>query len=566
MDYKIEIANLIKNQIEDLSKEEIIDLIEIPPEEGMGDFAFPCFKLAKIFRKSPNIIAEELASKIEKKDFLEKIENKGSYINFFIDSFVIISQVKEKVMTEKENYCKKGENHKNIVVEYSSPNIAKPFHIGHIRTTVIGHFLDNLFRYQGYNVTSVNHLGDYGTQFGKLIVAYKKWGNKEDLKKDPIRYLLKLYVKFHEVAEDNPSLEDDARLYFKKLEQGDEEAKKLWLFFREESLKEFDKVYDLLNIKFDSLNGESYYQDKMPRVLKELNDKNLIKESEGAMIVDLEKYDMPPALVQKSDGSTLYLTRDLAAAIYRKETYDFYKNVYVVGAQQELYFKQWKKVLELLGYDWANDCVHVKFGTVSLEGGMTLSTRKGNVVFLEDVFKNVIEKSKQVIEEKNPNLENIEELSKEIGVGAVVFQELSTSRTKDYSFSMDRTLSFEGETGPYVQYTHARACSVIRKANGFDYSGADMKTLKDNQDAIKVIKIINTYNDVLERCEKKCESHHVARYLLDLSSAFNKFYHDNPILVDDENEKKDRLTLTMMTIYAIRSVLNLMSIASPTEM
>lgn len=566
MNFKNQIAEIISSEIKELDINEIKNLIEVPPEKNMGDYAFPCFKLAKVFRKSPNLIAEELSSKLDKKDFIERIENMGAYVNFFIDNYVIIKEVKDKIIEQKENYCKKEPNNRNIILEYSSPNIAKPFHIGHIRTTVIGHALDLLFKYQGYNVTAINHLGDYGTQFGKLIVAYKKWGNKEELVKDPIRYLLKLYVKFHEVAEENKEYDDEARKYFKKLEQGDEEAKKLWQFFREESLKEFNKVYDLLGIKFDSLNGESFYQDKMPRVLNELKEKNLMKESQGAMIVDLEEYNMPPALVQKSDGSTLYLTRDLACAIYRKETYDFDKNIYVVGAQQELYFKQWRKVLELLGYDFAKDCIHVKFGTVSLEGGMTLSTRKGNVVFLEDVLNNVIHKSKQIIEEKNPNLKNIDELSRIIGIGAVVFQELSTSRTKDYSFSMDKTLSFEGETGPYVQYTHARACSVIRKAGGFDFSDADMKSLVDNKDAVNVIKIISTYNDVLSRAETKYEPHHIARYILDLSSQFNKFYHDNPILVEDENIKKDRLMLTQMVIYAIRSALNIFSIESPEEM
>lgn len=566
MEHRLEIATLIKNHIEDLTKEEIYSLIEIPPEDDMGDYAFPCFKLAKIFKKSPADIAKNLAEKIEKADFLSKVEQKGGYLNFFVDNYTVIKKVYEKVNQEKENYCKKKPNNKSVIIEYSSPNIAKPFHIGHIRTTVIGHCLDDLYRYMGYDVTAINHLGDYGTQFGKLIVAFKKWGNKEELIKDPIRYMLELYVRFHKEEEEDSSMGDEARQWFKKLEDGDEEAKKLWTFFRSESLKEFNKVYDLLGIKFDSTAGESFYSDKMQRVIDELEEKNIMTKSSGAMIVDLEEYGMPPALVTKSDGSTLYLTRDLATAIYRKETYNFDKNIYVVGAQQELYFRQWKQILKLMGYQWADDCIHVQFGMVSLEGGATLSTRKGNVVFLEDVFNEAIEKAQTIIEEKNPNIENIPKLAVDIGVGAVVFQELSNSRTKDYSFSMERTLSFEGETGPYVQYTHARACSVIRKSGGYDFSDADLKTLLDNKDAIKVFKIIGSYDDVLKRTADRYEPHHLARYLLDLSAAFNKFYHDNPILVEDENTKKDRLALTQTVIYAIKSGLNIMSISQPEQM
>ena len=477
----------------------------------------------------------------------------------------MIKQTLDKILNEKDEYCKKEQNNKTIIIDYSSPNIAKPFHIGHIRTTVIGHALYNLYKYMGYNVIGINHLGDYGTQFGKLIVAYKKWGNEEELKKEPIKTLLKLYIQFHEEEEKDPTLGDEARSWFKKLEDGDEEAKMLWEKFREESLKEFSKVYDMLGIKFDSYAGESFYSDKMPAVLEELKNKNLLKVSQGTTIVDLEEYGLGAALVQKNDGSTLYLTRDIAAAKYRKATYNFYKNIYVVASQQMLHFKQLKQVIKLMGNDWSDDCIHVAFGMVSLEEG-TLSTRKGNVVFLEDVLNNAINKTKTIIEEKNPNLPNIDELSRQIGIGAVVFQELSNSRIKDYVFSMDKTLSFEGETGPYVQYTHARACSVIRKSNGFDYSSATFNSLAENEDALNIIRILGTFDETLEKSMTRNEPHHIARYVLDLSQAFNKFYHSNPINTDDIEIKKDRLALTKAVTYGIKSALAIFGIKSPEQM
>ncbi|MGP1411093.1 MAG: arginine--tRNA ligase [Peptoanaerobacter stomatis] len=566
MDFKVEIVKILKNKIESLSEEEIFDIIEIPPNSDMGDFAFPCFKLSKTMRKSPQIIATELCDSLQKPDFISNIKVLGGYVNFYLNNYIVIKQVLDKVLLEKENYCKKEPKKETVIVEYSSPNIAKPFHIGHIRTTVIGHALYKLYKYMGYNTVGINHLGDYGTQFGKLIVAYKKWGDMGELKQEPIKTLLKLYVKFHKEEEKDTALTDEARACFKKLEEKDEEAVRLWTFFREESLKEFSKVYDMLGIKFDSYAGESFYSDKMPDVIEELEEKNLLQDSKGARVVDLEQYDLGVALVQKSDGSTLYLTRDIAAAMYRKKTYDFYKNIYVVGSQQILHFKQFKKIIELMGHDYAKDCIHVPFGMVALEYG-TLSTRKGNVVFLEDVLNNAIEKTRTIIEEKNPNLQNIDELSKQIGIGAVVFQELSNSRTKDYVFSMEKTLSFEGETGPYVQYTHARACSVIRKSNGFDYSNATYKTLADNEDAVSIIKILATFDDVLEKAVLKNEPHHIARYVLDLSQTFNKFYHSNSIAnVDDEDMKKDRLALTKAVTYAISCALNIFGIKAPERM
>lgn len=565
MDFKIEISKILKNNIEQLSEQEIMDMLEVPPNPEMGDFSFPCFKLSKIFRKAPQMIATEICEKIEKTDFIKEVKVLSGYVNFYVNSDIMIKQTLDKVLSEKDEYCKQKENNKTVTIDYSSPNIAKPFHIGHIRTTVIGHALYNLYKYMGYNAIGINHLGDYGTQFGKLIVAYKKWGNEQELIDEPIKTLLKLYIKFHDEEEKDKSLSDDARAWFKKLEDGDEEAKKLWTKFREESLKEFSKVYDMFGIKFDSYAGESFYSDKMPAVLEELKEKNLLKESQGTTIVDLEEYGLGAALVQKNDGSTLYLTRDIAAAKYRKKTYDFYKNIYVVASQQMLHFKQLKQVIKLMGNEWSDDCIHVTFGMVSLEEG-TLSTRKGKVVFLEDVLNNAISKTKTIIEEKNPNLPNIDELSRQIGVGAVVFQELSNSRIKDYVFSMDKTLSFEGETGPYVQYTHARACSVIRKSNGFDFSDSNYESLAKNDDAIAIVKILGTFEEVLEKALTKNEPHHIARYVLDLSQAFNKFYHSNPINTDDENVKKDRLALTKAVTYGIKSALAIFGIQSPEQM
>lgn len=565
MDFKSEISKILKNEIDSLTIEEIFDMIEIPPNSAMGDFAFPCFKLSKTMRKAPQMIADEISKKIQKPEFIEEIKVLSGYINFYLDSYTITKQVLDKVLEEKSNYCKKSPKDETVIVEYSSPNIAKPFHIGHIRTTVIGHALYNLYKYMGYNTVGINHLGDYGTQFGKLIVAYKKWGNPEELKEEPIKTLLKLYIKFHDEEEKDDSLTQEARGWFKKLEEGDDEATKLWELFRQESLKEFSKVYNMLGIEFDSYAGESFYSDKMPAVINELKEKNLVKNSKGATIVDLEEYDLGVALIQKSDGSTLYLTRDISAAIYRKNQYNFFKNIYVVGSQQILHFKQLKKIVELMGNKWSDDCVHVPFGMVSLEEG-TLSTRKGNVVFLEDVLNNAIDKTRTIIEEKNPNLPNIDELANDIGIGAVVFQELSNSRTKDYTFSMEKTLSFEGETGPYVQYTHARACSVIRKSNGFDFSKANYNTLTDNEDAIGVIKILSSFDDALDKAVSKNEPHHIARYVLDLSQAFNKFYHSNPIISEDENVKADRLALTKAVTYGIQSALGIFGIKSPEQM
>ena len=564
-DFKVAVATCLKEHIEELTLEEIVALIEVPPNKDMGDFAFPCFKLAKVFRKAPNMIAAELSEKIEAKGVISNVTPLGGYINFFVNKSQLAETVIKDVLTKKEKYGHSdlGKD-KTIVIDFSSPNIAKPFHIGHIRTTVIGNALYKIYDSQGYNTVRINHLGDYGTQFGKLIVAFKLWGNKEAVEANPIPELLKLYIQFHDEAERHPEMEDEARAWFTKLENGDKEAKELWQWFRDESLKEFARVYDLLDIEFDSYNGESFYSDKMDRVIDIIKDKGLLQESQGTNIVDLEEYNMPPALITKNDGSTLYMTRDLAAALYRKENYDFEKCIYVVGSQQSLHFQQLFKVLELVGFEWAKDMVHVPFGMVALEEG-TMSTRKGRVVFLEDVLKQAIEKTKETMLAKNPNALNVDEIAKQVGVGAVVFQELSNSRIKDYTFSWSRTLSFEGETGPYVQYTHARCCAVLRKAEEEVTTDINYELLND-VDSAEVLKVIASFNKTILNAMRKNEPHIITRFVLDLAQAFNKFYHDNSILVEDAELRKARLALVCATRQALENGLKLLGMQAPERM
>ena len=564
-DFKVAIANCLKEKIEELTLEEIIALIEVPPNKEMGDFAFPCFKLAKVFRKAPNMIAADLAENIEANGAISKVMPLGGYVNFFVNKSQLAKTVINDVLTKKEKYGHSDlGQEKAVVIDFSSPNIAKPFHIGHIRTTVIGNALYKIYDSQGYNVVRVNHLGDYGTQFGKLIVAFKLWGSKEAVEANPIPELLKLYVKFHEEAEQKPEMEDEARAWFTKLENGDEEAKALWQWFRDESLKEFARVYDLLDIEFDSYAGESFYSDKMGVVIDQLKEKGLLVQSQGTNVVDLEQYNMPPALITKNDGSTLYMTRDLAAAIYRKNTYDFDKCIYVVGSQQSLHFQQLFKVLELMGYEWSKDLIHVPFGMVALEEG-TMSTRKGRVVFLEDVLKQAVEKTKEIVLSKNPNAKNVDQIAKQVGVGAVVFQELSNSRIKDYTFSWSRTLSFEGETGPYVQYTHARCCAVLRKAEEEVTTDINYDLLSDG-DGAEVLKVIGSFNKSILAAMRKNEPHIITRFVLDLAQAFNKFYHDNPILVEDAELRKARLALVAATRQTIENALALLGMHAPERM
>lgn len=567
--YREKIADILAPQIEGLEKDEIMSMIETPADIKMGDYAFPCFKLAKLLRKAPPVIAKSIAEAIGDDPMFEKVESVNAYVNMFVSKEDFAREVVSEAIEKGDDYGRSSiGGGKKVIVEYSSPNIAKPFHIGHIRSTVIGNSIYKIYDFLGYDTMRINHLGDYGTQFGKMICAYRRWGNKEDVIKEPIKSLLSYYTKFHVEAEKDPVLEDEARAIFAKLEKGEPEEVELWQWFRDESLKEFNRVYDMLGITFDSYNGESFYSDKMPRFVQELKDKGLLVEDAGAQIVKLDEYDLPPALITKSDGSTLYITRDIAAAVYRKETYDFYKNIYVVASQQNLHFQQWIKVIELLGYDWAKDCVHVPFGLVSMEEG-TMSTRQGRVIFLEDVLNRAVEQTRQIIKEKNVNTENIDETAKEVGIGAVVFNELSNYRIKDYVFSWDKVLNFEGETGPYVQYTHARACSILRNA-GDDAvakakAGFDAKYIT-SESAHRLMSLIYELPEVIVESGEKYEPSIVTRHIVDISQAFNKFYHDEHILVDNEDEKIAKIALVLAAKTAIKNGLGLLGMKAPEKM
>ena len=565
LQYVDKIADLIAPQVEGLEKDEIKKMIEIPADSKMGDYAFPCFKLAKILRKAPPMIAKGIAEAIADDPVFEKVEQVNAYVNMFISKEQFAGEVVSEVVAKGDDFGKSDIGaDRPVVVEYSSPNIAKPFHIGHIRSTVIGASIARIYDYLGFKVIRINHLGDYGTQFGKMIVAYRKWGNEEEVRKAPIQTLLGLYVKFHEEAEEHPELEDEARETFKKLEDGCEEEYKLWEWFREESLKEFSRVYDMLGITFDSYAGESFYSDKMDRITDMMAEKGLLQESQGAEIVDLSAYDMSPALIRKKDGSTLYITRDIAAAVYRKEHYNFDKNIYVVAAQQNLHFQQWFKIIELMGFDWADQCVHIPFGLVSLDDG-TMSTRKGKVVFLEDVLNRAVEKTREVMLEKNVGNENIDEVSKQVGIGAVIFQELSNNRIKDYTFSWDKVLNFDGETGPYVQYTHARACSVLRKAQAGVTTDVDYSYIT-TETAYELAKLILRFPQVVIDAANKYEPSVVTRHIIDVAQAFNKFYHDEHIIVEDLEEQKAKLLLVDAARQTIANGLYLLGMEAPERM
>jgi arginyl-tRNA synthetase len=565
IDFKGKIVLGLSGLIESMEPKEIEVIMEVPADSNMGDYAFPCFKLARVFRKAPNLIAEDIAGKFGEQDYLESVVSVGGYINFKIDKELYVSGVVGQVLKERDRYGSSDEGAgKKVIVEFSSPNIAKPFHIGHIRTTVIGNSINKIYKFLGYDTISVNHLGDYGTQFGKLIVAFRAWGEREVVEKDPIKELLKLYIRFHEEAEAAPELEDQAREWFKKLENNDQEALGLWQWFREVSLKEFSKVYDLLDIEFDSYAGESFYSDKMPEIVESMRQKNLLELSQGAEIVNLEDYGMSPALITKSDGSTLYITRDIAAAKYRKETYNFFKNIYVVGSQQILHFKQLKKILELMGDEWAEDCIHVPFGMVALEEG-TMSTRKGRVVFLEDVLEKAVKRTSEIIENKNPDLENKHEVARQIGIGAVMFQELSNSRVKDYVFSWEKTLSFEGETGPYVQYTHARCASLLRKGGPLETDSFDASILTDDV-SMEITRQLSKFKETVAEAGRKYEPAVVSRFVVDLAQLFNRFYHEHSIVVDDPKIRQARLTLTMCVKQTLKNGLALLGMQAPEKM
>ena len=561
MDYKSYIAKNLS--IDGVSEQEVYDLIALPPDNSMGDFALPCFKFAKVLRKSPVVIAEELSKSFPIGDVIVKVIAVNGYLNFTVNRSARAKKVLESVLSEGDNYGSSTVgNGKTICIDYSSINVAKPFHIGHLSTTVIGGALYKIYKKLGYNVVGINHLGDYGTQFGKLIYAYKAWGNREEVEKGRVKELMRLYVKYHNEAEKNPSLDDKAREYFKLIENGDKECNELIKWFKELTLIDVDRVYKQLGVTFDSYAGESFFNDKMAPVIDELSQKGLLKESDGAKIVDLESYDMPPCLILRSDGASLYATRDLAAAIYRKNTYDFDKCLYVVAYQQNLHFKQFFKVLELMGKPWAKDMVHVAFGMVSLEEG-TMSTRKGKVVFLEDVINKCCEKALSIINEKNPDLENKQETANAVGTGAVIFGALSSGRIKDIVFSYDKVLNFDGETGPYCQYTYARASSVMKKAG--EFSGYTVpEVLSDDEYAL--ISTLASYPEVVSLSAERYEPSVITRYAVDLSEAFNKFYFNCKILGEEEAVKNFRLALTLATKTVLKNALSLLGIKTPEKM
>ncbi len=560
MDYRKYIAE--KLNIDGIEVNDLASFIEVPPTLEMGDFALPCFKLAKILRSSPIMIAENLQKAFICDNVISSCTAVNGYLNFKLNRLSTSLGVLDKVLKDGDKYGSSdiGLN-KTVLVEYSSINIAKPFHIGHLSTTVIGSALYKIYKFLGYNVVAINHLGDYGTQFGKLIVAFKKWSNVEAVKEGRLKELTRIYVKFHEEAKLHPELDDEARHYFKLIETGDKDSNELFNLFKQITLEEVDKIYKLLNVTFDSYAGESFYTDKMAPIVEELKEKNLLKESDGASIVDLEKYDMPPCLILKSDGSSLYATRDLAAADYRHKTYDFYKCLYVVAYQQNLHFKQFFKVLELMGREWAKDLVHVSYGMVSLEDG-AMSTRAGKVVLLEDVINKTIGRAKEVIEKKNPDLENKEAVAKAVGTGAVIFSALLNNKIKDIVFSYDRVLSFEGETCPYVQYTVARCNSVLSKL------GEPNKFIVNDMtdDEYGVISVLSKFNEIVVSASEKYEPSIITRYALDLATAFNKFYMNCKIAIEDEQLRNFRLTIAKAVKITLTNALTLLGIDTVEKM
>ncbi len=560
---KEKIINLLDQTIKELDKEKISEILEIPPKEDMGDYAFPCFQLAKIFRKAPNMIAQEIAEKIPESPDLSKVKAAGPYVNFYADKEQFAKEVLNKI---GENYGASNEGEgKTICIDYSSPNVAKNFHVGHLRTTIIGNSLYHIFTKLGYHVERINHLGDWGTQFGKLIVAYKKWGSKEAVEEKGIPELLDLYVRFHKEAEEDDSLNDQAREWFVKMEQGDEEALSIWEWFKDISLKEYKRIYKILNLDFDHYTGESFYRDKTGAVVQELKEKGLLKESQGAMIVDLDDYDMAPCLITKKDGSSIYATRDLAAIFYRKNTYHFDKCIYVTGLEQKLHFAQVFKVVELMGYEWAKEqLIHVPYGLVSLEGGK-LSTRSGNIVYAEDILKESVSKIKEIINEKNPDLQDKDEVAHKVGIGAIIFNDLYNQRIKDVTFTWEKIHSFDGETGPYVQYTYARAASVLRKTGLSQVEDIDTSLITDDT-SIALLKEIEKYPAAIKTAADRLEPSVISRYVMGVAQAFNRFYHENQCNVEDENLMKARVKLVILAKNIIEDGLGLLGIQCPEQM
>ena len=562
MDNKQLIASELAKVIDSLDQTAISNLLEQPKSSDLGDIAFPAFSLAKVERNAPQAIAADIAEKINPSHF-EKVVATGPYVNFFLNKAKISDQVIKEVIKEGADYGQQNEGQGgNITIDLSSPNIAKPFSVGHLRSTVIGDALSNIFRKMGYNTIKINHLGDWGKQFGLLMVAYKKWGNKEAVEANPIDELLQLYVRINAEIENDPALDNEGRLWFKKLEDGDPEATELWQWFRDESLVEFNRIYELLSVEFDSLNGEAFYNDKMDEAVKILEDKGLLKESKGASIVDLDDVNLPPAMIKKSDGATLYITRDIATAMYRARTYNFVKNVYVVGQEQSNHFRQLKAVLKKMGFDWSNDMIHVDFGLVT-KNRQKLSTRKGNIILLEPTLQEAISRAKAQIEEKNPNLENKEAVAHAVGVGAVKFYDLKTDRRNGYDFDLEAMVSFEGETGPYVQYAYARIQSILRKA---DFKPSlDANYNLNDAESWEIIKLIQDFARVVKRAADNFEPSLIAKYAISLAQAFNKYYAHTRIL-DETPERDSRLALSYTTAVVLKEALRMLGVEAPEKM
>ena len=562
MNHKELIASELAKVIEGLDQETILNLLEQPKSSDLGDIAFPAFSLAKIERKAPQAIAADIAEKIDASHF-EKVVATGPYVNFFLDKSQISDQVIKSVIEAGADYGQQDEGHGgNITIDLSSPNIAKPFSVGHLRSTVIGDAISNIYKKMGYNTIKINHLGDWGKQFGLLMVAYKKWGSKEAVEANPIDELLKLYVRINAEIENDPALDEEGRFWFKKLEDGDPEATELWQWFRDESLVEFNRIYKLLGVEFDSLNGEAFYNDKMDEAVQILEEKGLLKESKGASIVELDDVNLPPAMIKKSDGATLYITRDIATAIYRARTYNFVKNIYAVGQEQSNHFRQLKAVLKKMGFDWSDDMIHVDFGLVT-KNRQKLSTRKGNIILLEPTLQEAISRAKAQIEEKNPELENKEEVARAVGVGAVKFYDLKTDRRNGYDFDLEAMVSFEGETGPYVQYAYARIQSILRKAN-FTPSTDATYSLNDPE-SWEIIKLLQDFSRVVKRAAENYDPSLIAKYAINLAQAFNKYYAHTRIL-DESPERDSRLALSYSTAVVLKEALRLLGVDAPEKM
>lgn len=562
MNHKQMVADTLSAALPQLDIETIYSLLEKPKSSEMGDIAFPAFSLAKVERKAPQAIAKDIVEKLDTTGF-EKVVATGPYVNFFLDKDAISHQVLTDVIAEKDQYGQLNIGQgRNVTIDMSSPNIAKPFSVGHLRSTVIGDALANIHGKLGFNPIRINHLGDWGKQFGMLIVAYKLWGDKTAVEADPISELLKLYVRINAEAEEKPELDEEARQWFKKLEEGDQEALELWQWFRDESLVEFNRIYEKLDVHFDSFNGEAFYNDKMDEGIQILEEKGLLQESKGAQIVDLESYNLPPALIRKTDGATLYITRDIATAMYRKRTYDFVKSIYVVGQEQINHFKQLKAVLKEMGFDWSDDMTHVTFGLVTKDK-KKLSTRKGNIILLEPTLDEAILRALSQIEAKNPNLENKEEVAHAVGVGAVKFFDLKTDRDNGYDFDLEAMVSFEGETGPYVQYAYARIQSILRKAN-FVPSAENNYKLADAE-SWEIIKHIQNFSIVVERAGDKFDPSLIAKYAINLAQSFNKYYAHTRIL-DESPERDSRLALAYATGVVLKEALRLLGVKAPEKM